>query len=204
MWVKKFQKFKESITIDLEKLDIEELNESMSIFVDSLLRSIDAQKIELAELLKSQINSDLNFLDDNSDFISKLSDIGLRKSDIINSSDYETYLNIPCRFILLYRKESSDLDNPLFLLMQIYDDNKNIWSKTNTYKINGNINDFYNQLSSKTIEIEDNGEKYIYETGDTNTWTMKSVEETDVFKRTLTNEELKEILERTKAKVKII
>lgn len=204
MWIRKFRKFKESILIDLENMDIKELNESMNIFIDSLLRSIDAQKIELNEIINNQINSDLIFLDKNSDFISKLSDIGLRKSDIINSKDYETYLNIPCRFIFLYAKNSSELDNPLFILMQIYDEGKNIWSKTNTYKINGNINNFYNQLSSKTIEIEDNGSKFIYETGDTNTWTLKSVEETEVYKRTLSNEELKDTLEKTKAKVKII
>jgi len=206
MWIKKFSKFKESLIIDLEDFGIKELNESLSIWVDSLLKSIGATPVDIytALNLNKNDNTDLEFLDKNNDFITKLSKNGLKKSNLENSSDYETFLSSPCRFMFISDKKAGTLDNPYYILLQTFNQTLNKWETTSIYKINDSIKKFYDQLSSKVIEIDDNGEKFIYETGDKNNWTLKSVKETDIYKRNFSKEDLEKVIQDRKVKVRII
>ena len=43
MWIKKFKNFQESLVIDIQDLKAFDLNESLSIWYDSLLNSIGAK-----------------------------------------------------------------------------------------------------------------------------------------------------------------
>jgi hypothetical protein len=78
------------------------------------------------------------------------------------------------------------------------------WETTSIYKIGDDIKKFYDQLSSKTIEIEDEGKKYIYETSDKKTWTLLSVEDSPIYKRTFNKEDLEKVIQDRKVKLKII
>lgn len=206
MWIKNFLKFKESLVINLDEFGIEDLKESLFILVDSLLKSINATPIDIFNTLKLDKNSniDLEYLDKDTKFINTLSNIGLKKTNLETSSDYETFLLSACRFMFISDKKSSSLDNPYYLLLQSFNKPLNKWETTNIYKINDNIKKFYDQLSSKVIEIEDNGEKFIYETSDKNNWTLKSVKETDIYKRYFNKEELEKVIQDRKVKVRII
>jgi len=205
MWIKKFINFKESLVIDVEDMDFD-LNESLNIWFDSLLASINAKPVDIYTALKlaRNTNIDLKNLDKDNSFITTLSDNGLKKSNMEITSDYETFLKTPCRFMFIYDKKASDLDNPYYLLLQVYNEILNKWETTNIYKINDNIKKFYDQLSSKTIEIIDGADRFIYETSDKNTWDLKSVKETDIYKRTFSKEDLEKIIQDRKVKVNII
>jgi hypothetical protein len=60
---------------------------------------------------------DLDFLEDNVEFINSLSSIAL-KSTVSNSDDYETFLNKPCRFMFIFNIESNELENPAYLIFR--------------------------------------------------------------------------------------
>ena len=183
------------------------INESLSIWYDSLLSSIDAQEVNIQDTLKltKKIkNTDLDYFNNNEDFISSLSSIGLKKSNMENTEDYETFMNTPCRFMFIYDIKSNELENPLYLMLQVYDNSLNKWQNTKCYKINDDIKKFYDKLSSKIIEITDGNDKFIYETSDKNTWDLKSVKETDIYKRSFRKEDLEKIIRDRKVKIKII
>jgi len=173
--------------------------ESLLVSFNYLLNSINAIKINLKFL--NNFNLDLKSLDKNVDFIDILSKNNLKKSDMQLSTDYETFVG-KCRFMFIYDKKATELENPYYLLLQSYGQNK--WQITKIYKINDDIKKFYDQLSSKTIEIEDNGERFIYVTSDSTTWDLKSIKETDVYKRSFRREDLERVIQDRKAKVKII
>ena len=198
MWIKKFSKYKESLVIDIKDGG---LNESLGVLIDSILNAIGAESVD-PSILKLQGNLDLEFLNKDADFINSLSSNDMKKSDMQLSTDYETFLKTPCRFMFIYDKKASELENPYYLLLQVFGENK--WQTANVYKINDDIKKFYDQLSSRTIEIEDSGEKYIYETGNGNEWTLKSVKETDIYKRDFDREDLEKVIQDRRAKVRII
>jgi len=205
MWIKKFNTFKESLIIDLIDMEFD-INESLNIWFDSLLSSIDAKPIDIFSTLQlaKDTNIDLEALDKNTDFISKLSNLDLKKSNMQLSTDFETFLDTPARFMFIYNKKQNELDTPYYLLLQAYNNALKKWEITNIYKIGDDIKKFYDQLSSKTIEIDDSGKKYIYETGDKNNWTLLSVDSNDIYKRNFTKEDLEKIIQDRKVKVKII
>jgi len=205
MWIKNFNTFKESLVINLVDTEFD-LNESLGVYIDTILNSINAKPIDIFSTLQlsKDTNIDLEALDKNTDFISKLSNLDLKKSNMQLSSDFETFLDTNCRFMFIYNKTQNELDTPYYLLLQVYNNNLKKWETTNIYKIGDDIKKFYDQLSSKTIEIDDNGKKYIYSTSDKNTWQLMSVDSDDVYKRIFTKEDLEKVIQDRKVKVKII
>ena len=130
-----------------------------------------------------------NFLfesSDNIEFINSLSSIGLKKSQVQNTDEMETFVNKPTRFMFIYNIESNELENPNFLLIQGWNDTLKRWDDSKLYKVNDNVQKFYDKLSSKVIEIDDNGEKYIYKTTNKNEWSLQNLEkENDTYKKYL-------------------
>jgi hypothetical protein len=65
------------------------------------------------------------------------------------------------------------------MLLQTYSDINKQWENIKFYKINGDINLFYNKLSSKIIEVEIDDKKYIYQTSNGNEWNLQNIETDD-------------------------
>ena len=148
-------------------------------------------------------NINLDYLNNNDNFINSLSKVGLKKSNMELSTDYETFLNKPCRFMFISDIKANELETPKYLLLQIYDNNK--WANTKCYKINDDINKFYDQLSSKTIEITDSEGVFVYDTSiGGNEWTLTSNNENDSYKKVMRKEELDNIVNTRKAKIKVV
>jgi hypothetical protein len=194
MWIKNFRKF---ILI----------KESLSIWYDSLLQSIKAQEVNIFGILQlnNDSNIDLEFINDNEDFINSLSSVGMKKSNMEQSTDYETFLSVPCRFMFLSNLKANDLETPKYLLLQIYNNSIGKYEPTKCYEINDDIKNFYDKLSSKTIEVLDGSEKYVYETGNgSNEWELKSLNVNDVFKKSLRKEEIEKIIGERQLKINVI
>lgn len=212
MYIKTFNSFKESIQIDFDTQNLSDLLESLTIWEDSLLSSIKAEKEDIKKVFddikKYKGKVDIDSLSEDSNFMESLSNIGLRKSNVQNTSDFETFLGKPLKFMPIFRVEDNDLMNPMFILIQSYNGSKDEWDDIRLYKVNDDIKKFYDKLSSKTIEIIDNKTKnsYIYITSNSgNDWELKNLnDENDTFKRYLQNSDLEQMASNKSITVNII
>ena len=170
---------------------------------------------EHIELIKETLQSykptddfnidDLNQLEDNPEFFNSLSSLGLRKSPIQNSDDYETFVKKPCKFMMIYKFDSNDLENPIYILFQSYNETLKKWDEIKLYKIKDDIKKFYDKLSSKTIEVQDGDQNYIYSTSNGNDWELQNLDkQNDKYKRFLRKEDLQSLLDKGGVSINII
>lgn len=208
--IKNYKEFKESLVIDLGFQNIEDLLESLTIWHDALLSSVGAEEVDIFDTLKLPTDDfsdklDLDILGDNVEFINSLSSIALKKSQLQNSDDYQTFLNKPCRFMFIYDINSNELENPVYIMMQVYNDTLRKWDDAKIYKIKDDVKKFYDKLTSRTIEIVDGDQNYIYETSNGNEWVLQNKDkENDVYKSVFRKEELQELLKDRNIKINII
>jgi len=209
-YLKKYNKFKESILVDLNIQSVADILESLTIWTDSLLEVIGAEEVDIFDTLKLPEEDykdklDLDYLEDNVEFINSLSSIALKKSEVKLSDDYQTFLNKPCRFMFIYNINSNELENPTYLIFQSWNETLNKWEDVKLYKIHENIQRFYDKLTSRTIELVDGDENYIYNVTNGNEWILQNVEkENDIYKKVFRKEELQDLLKERKIKVNIL
>jgi hypothetical protein len=162
----------------------------------SLLKSIRADQVLMGDII--DFNSEkYNNIDDlvlDEEFLKKLDKKGFKKNNVEYSRDCETFLGerSDIKFFLIFKKEDSELDpNPEYIVIQSGKNGR--WNKINMYKIKENIRNFYDRLSSKTIEIVKNGKNYIYRTSNAgNDWKLQNIQNKDVdFKDIMSDEEIK-------------
>ena len=207
--LKPYKKFKESLVIDLQFQDID-LKESLDIWHDTLLSSISAEEVDLFDTLflpKEEFinNLDIEFLEDSVEFVNALTSLRLKKSELQNTDTIESFVNKPCKFMFIYGIESNELENPIYILFQVWNETQKKWSDVKLYKVNENVKKFYDKLSSKTIEVTDGDGNYIYVTSDGNTWELQNLDkENDVYKRFFRKDELQSLLNDRKVTVSII
>jgi hypothetical protein len=207
--IKSYNKFKESLVIDLMMSSVDIL-ESMNIWHDVLLSAISAEEKDIFDTLKLpkdfyQGRLTLDFLSNNIEFINSLSSLGLKKSPVQNTEEYQTFVNKPCKWMFIYDISSNELENPLYITFQVWNETNKDWEDVKLFKINGDVKKFYDKLSSKTIEVTDGDENYIYITSDGNTWELQNLDkENDVYKRFFRKDELQSLLNDRKVTVSII
>jgi hypothetical protein len=207
--IKSYNKFKESLVIDLVTMSVDIL-ESMNIWHDVLLSAISAEEKDIFDTLKLPKDFyngrlTLDFLSSNIEFINSLSSLGLKKSPLQNTEDYQTFVNKPCKCMFIYDINSNELENPVYITFQVWNETNKNWEDVKLFKINGDVKKFYDKLSSKTIEVADGDENYIYTTSDGNTWELQNLDkENDIYKRFFRKDELQSLLNERKVKLSII
>lgn len=207
-WIKKFNQYKESMTIDLTFNSID-LMESLNIWGDVLLSSISAENVDLFKTLNLpedfRKKIDLDELVNNIEFVNSLSSIGLKKSALQNTDDFQTFVNKPCRFMFLYDFNSNELENPEYIIFQTYNSTLQKWEDASLWRVNDDIKKFYDKLASKTIEIIEGVKNYIYTTSNGNDWILQNSDsQNDIYKKEITKEDLQKIIDDRKVKVNII
>lgn len=209
-YIHSYKAFKESIFLDLRISNLNDVFESLNIWHDALLSSIDAKEVDFFNTLKLPKDVygnklDLDFLADNIEFINSLSSIALKKSELKNSDDFQTFLNKPCRFMFIYDINSNELENPDYLIFQTWIESLSKWEDAKLYKVNDDVKKFYDKLTSRVIEITDGDENYIYQTSNGNEWVLQNTEkENDVYKKTFRRDELQELLKDKNVQINII
>lgn len=205
-----YKSFQESIKIDISLVEID-INESLGMFYDSIMKSIGAEEVDLYntfKLNKGEVDnsSNLDLITTNPEFINSLSKNGLKKSNVTNSDDFETFLNKPCKFMLIHKVEASELENPDYIIFQSWNDNLSNWGEIRMFKITGDIKKFYDKLSSKVIEVEESdGKKYIYQTTNGNEWVLQSVDQPeDPYQKYFRKDDFYNVLKDRKVKINII
>jgi hypothetical protein len=209
-YLKKYISFKESVLVDLSVQTMVDILESLTIWHDALLEAIGAEEVDMFDTFKLPAEDykdklDLDYLEDNVEFINSLSSIALKKSEVKLSDDFQTFLNKPCRFMFIYGIDKNELENPSYLIFQSWNETLNKWEDVKLYKIHENIQRFYDKLSSRTIELIDGGDKYLYQTSNGSEWILQNIEkENDTYRRVFRKEELEDFIENNKIKVNII
>jgi hypothetical protein len=209
-YLKQYNEYKESIIIDLQLQDINDLFESMNIWSDSILASINAEEVDIFSTLSlpNDIFSDkldIEYLSNNIEFINSLSSIALKKSELHSSDNYETFLNKPCKFMFIFDINSNELENPVYLLFQLWNESLSKWEDVKLYKVKEDVKRFYDKLSSKIIEIVDGDDNYVYQTSNGNEWVLQNTDkENDTYQRTFRKEELQDLLKERNVKINII
>lgn len=207
-WIKSYKKYKESLVIDLTFQSVD-LMESLNIWHDVLLNSINAEEVDIFDTLKLpndlKSNLDLDFLFNNVEFINSLSSLALKKSQLEDTETYQTFLNKPCKFMFIYGQEQNELENPLYIIFQVWNNSLKKWDDSKLYKVNSDVKKFYDKLSSKTIEIVDGDENYIYTTSNGSDWELQnSDKENDTYKKVFRKEELQSLLDDRNIQLNII
>jgi len=208
-YLKKYRIFKESILVDLVTQNMSDILESLAIWHNALISSINAEEVDIFETFHLPLDefkdrTDLESLENNVEFINSLSSIALKKSELCNSDDYSTFLNKPCRFMFIYGINKNELENPEYLLFQSWEESSNKWGITKCYKVGGDVSKFYDKLSSKTIELVDGDINYIYSING-NDWTLQNSEkENDIYKKVFRKEEMSEFLSDRNIKVNVV
>jgi hypothetical protein len=207
-YLKPYQSYLESLMIDVSIINVD-INESLGLYYENILNSIGAEEVDMFDtfsLPKDEFADKLNLdlLTANTNFINSLSSIGLKKSNVQNTDDLETFVNKPCRFMLIYNIESNELENPIYMIFQSWNETIEKWADCKLYKVN-NIQKFYDKLSSKVIEIDDSGEKYIYQSSNKNEWALQNIEKvSDKFKKYFRKEDFEKFINDNKFKINII
>jgi hypothetical protein len=182
----------------------------LTVWYDALLSAIGAEEVNIFDTLKLPQDDfsdklDLDSIGDNVEFINSLSSIALKKSPIQNSDDFQTFLNKPCRFMFLYDINSNELENPVYIMMQVYNDTLSSWDTLKIYKIQDDVKKFYDKLTSRTIEIVDGDQNFIYTTSNGNEWVLQNKDvENDVYRQTFRKEELEDLVKDRKIKINVI
>ena len=89
--------------------------------------------------------------------------------------------------------------------MQVYNDTLRKWDDVKIYKIKDDVKKFYDKLTSRTIEIVDGDQNYIYETSNGNEWVLQNKDkENDVYKSVFRKEELQDLLKDRNIKINIL
>ena len=209
-YLKRYNSYKESIVVDLMFQNMVELLESLTIWHDALLSSISAEEVDIFNTFQLPLDEykdklDLDFLEDHVEFINSLSSIALKKSELQHSDDYSTFINKPCKFMFIYGINRNELENPEYLLFQSWQETLEKWDDVKLFKVNDDVKKFYDKLSSRTIELIDGDENYIYVVSNANEWILQNVEkENDIYKRVFRKEELQDFLSERNIKVNIL
>ena len=209
-YLKNYTLYKESILVDLAYQDVIELVESLTIWHDALLSALSAEEVDMFDTFNLPVDDfkdklDLDALESNVEFINSLSSIALKKSVLQHSDDYSTFLNKPCKFMFIYGINRNELENPDYLLFQSWNETLDKWEEVKSYKINDEVKKFYDKLSSRTIELVDGDQNYIYTTNNGNEWVLQnSDKENDIYKKVFRKEEFQDFIKERKIKVNII
>ena len=184
------------------------IKEAITTDVDGLIDSINDTKVDFYALHLSNedyITKTIEFLYNDAYFNQKLFKDNLKKGEMNSTTEVENFLkkDIDMKFFFLYDRKETILNNPNFLILQYYKDNK--WNTIEIYSIKGKIENFYEKLTAKTIELTSDYITYIYETSNSgNNWLLKDKNiKTDKFKENLETEEIKSLI-KSGAKLKII
>ena len=207
-YLKKYKSYLESLVIDVSLATID-INESLGMFYENVLKSIGAEEINIYDTFNlpeddfsDKLNLDL--LTTNPEFINSLSSIGLKISSLQNTDDLETFVNKPCRFLFIYRIEANELENPNYLIFQSWNETLGKWDDMKTYKVDGDIKNFYDKLSSKVIEILDGEDVYIYQSANKNEWNLQNIDkESDKFKKYFRKDEFEKFINDNKFTINI-
>ncbi len=201
--MKRIKEFDQFIT---EKNSIKDIK----IPIEELLDIIDDNELNLMTTFnisgdKVTEKDNISKLYSDSQFNKNLDKKKLKKGKLQDTKDNETLLddNYILRFFFVYDKDSIELEEPEYILIQYYNRTDNSISNIRVFENKDSINKFYETLTDKTIEIKKGKKEYIYQTSNSgNNWELKNPKQVKgKFKSELDFEEVDQLLKDKKIKL---
>ena len=207
MYLKNYNSFLfENLLSEIEMVEVfnqADILESIVTDSDALLKSIDAEEVDLFTTFN--INPD-NFerklhiqnLYDDVEFNKQLKKLHYKKNQLESTEESETFIDktITINFFSIYKDTKSELDQPEYIIFQSLKNGDSNWSDVKCYKVKEDMKNFYNKLTSKTVEIKKGDKSYVYSTSNSgNDWTLGNLDDKDdTFKEDLSSADIKAIL----------
>jgi hypothetical protein len=179
--------------------------ESIVTDSDALLKSIEAEEIDLYTTLK--INKDeiknnitIQELYDNQIFNKQLEKMGYKKNELESTDESETFIDetVQIKFFSIYKLNQTELDQPKFIVYQSKNTKDANWNQIKAYSVNGDMQKFYTKLTNKTVEIKKGDKTYVYVTSNSgNDWQLQKHQDNQdnsIFKDMMSNDDIKAIL----------
>lgn len=164
--------------------------ESIVTDTDMLLKSIEAKEVDIFKTF--ELNPD-NFKNNftierlykSKSFNKSLNKKNMKKSTLEETDDSETFIEntYNIKFFLIHDINKLSIDNPNYIVYQSKKKVDNKWDSVRMYEVNGDIKNFYDKLSNKTIELKKDDKVYIYFTSNSgNNWQLQNIEQSnDIF-----------------------
>lgn len=201
--MKRIKKFQDFIN--------EKILNRIKISIDELLNIIDQNELKLSTTFGLDddtitIKDNISVLYNDANFNKNINKKGLKKSKLHDTKDNQTLLddNIILRFFFIYPKDSIELEEPKYIIIQYFDKNTNEISDIRLFQNKDSINKFYETLTDKTIELKKGEKEYIYQTSNSgNNWELKNPKQVKGhFKSELDFVEMDNLLKNKKIKLK--
>jgi hypothetical protein len=183
----------------------------LTIDIEELLSILDNSKTDIFRTFKINkdevgVRDDIDDLFINNNFNRNIKKNGMKHGKLQNSQDSETLLDekYVLKFFFIYDKDSIELEEPKFIVLQYYNTDTNKRSDILGFTNTDNINSFYEKLTDATIELTKGDDTYVYQTSNGgNNWEMKNVQmEDSEMKGTLDKNELQAVIDKKKLGVK--
>lgn len=177
--------------------------ESIITSENSLLKSINAEEVNFFKTFSLDVDSfdNLNSIDElyeDEEFNKKLVSLKYKKTNLEETEESETFIDktVDIKFFLIHKEEQSELEKPEYIIYQSKKRGEFKWENIKCYKVNEDMRNFYDKLTSKTVEISKGEKKYIYNTSNGGVdWVLQNVDDEDkTFKRDMENNDIKAIL----------
>lgn len=183
----------------------------LTIDIEDLLSTLDNSKTDVFRTFRINkdevgLRGDIDDLFINVGFNDNVKKNEMKKGKLQNTQESETILNdkYVLKFFFINDKDSSELEEPKFIILQYYNTKTKERSDILGYANADNINSFYKKLTDATVELTKGDDTYIYQTSNGgNNWEMKNVQmEDSEMKGTFDRKELQDIIDKKKLGVK--
>lgn len=189
--IKNFNSFCNESDLPDIKIDINDILEPLKDKID-LFTTFEFNPDEFS------LKNNLSDLYNNSNFNKQIINKKLKKGKLESTKDNQTLLNdnYILTFFFIYNKNSIEIEEPKFILLQYYNKLKNNLSEIMVFKNHKNINDFYKKLTDSTIEMTKGNKTYIYNTSNSgNNWELRNINLVNgKFKNELDIEQMNKLL----------
>lgn len=201
-YLKKYTLFEKSLEEAVEELKEFQQDMDLNSNLTKLLDSIDSVELDINTIFPFLEGSeDISELEDNSKFINELKNRNLRISELFDTQESATLIKIRLRYYWIYTEDSTDLEIPVYILFQ-WVNKDNTLSPLKLYYVQKDISNFYNELSTVTLEItqkSNKDKKWVYITSNSGqNWVLQNKDKaTTSFKKTLSSEEVEQLAKYT-------
>lgn len=189
-YLKKYQLYEKSLEDAKKELKGFQTNLDLQKSLDDLLESIEAIEIK-TDVIFPFLDDDENLssLDEIDDFSNELEERGLKHSEIFNTDDFNTFARFPIKWMWIYEEDASDVEVPIYIILQHWAEKKEDWSKIKLYYVQKDITGFLDELSEVKLEIrqKDGDGLWTYHTSNSGEdWVLQNYEKaTETFRKNL-------------------
>lgn len=223
----KFEKVNESKLSDSKrqlKYFRDELD--LDVTIEELMKSIKATNLDLKRIYPNLTGKEkMSSLPQNEKFVEHLNKLELKLGEFQDSENFETFSRLPLRWYWIYTEDDSEISKPVQIMFRYFYNNE--WSDIKLYMVNDVVENFYDELSLVTIEINsevlnsvgeketkrwfyttsDSGKSWLLQTNpkqikeDGQTKTVKSNQTTPTFKKSMSWGEILHLSHNTNTKL---